>query len=70
MQVIYTASGDITPIPYTEGLLVDYRHFDAVLIQSCLNVVTDAHLKITRKTLVHASSSDLALVILHLIILI
>ncbi|KAG6911800.1 hypothetical protein DXG01_000047 [Tephrocybe rancida] len=27
-QVIYSSSSSITPIPYTEGLLVDYRHFD------------------------------------------
>ncbi|KAI0768458.1 beta-glucosidase [Trametes elegans] len=30
-RVIYTGS-DIVPIPYTEGLLIDYRHFDAANI--------------------------------------
>ncbi|KAJ7491335.1 beta-glucosidase [Mycena galericulata] len=27
-QVIYNQNGAITPIPYTEGLFIDYRHFD------------------------------------------
>ncbi|KAJ7643791.1 glycoside hydrolase family 3 protein [Roridomyces roridus] len=28
-QVIYTSSAAILPIPYSEGLFVDYKHFDA-----------------------------------------
>ncbi|KAJ7274090.1 glycoside hydrolase family 3 protein [Mycena rebaudengoi] len=28
-QVIYTSSTPILPIPYSEGLFVDYKHFDA-----------------------------------------
>ncbi|KAF8128494.1 beta-glucosidase [Mycena galopus ATCC 62051] len=29
-QVIYNQNGAITPIPYTEGIFIDYRHFDQV----------------------------------------
>lgn len=27
-QVIYNSNGQITQIPYNDGLFVDYRHFD------------------------------------------
>ena len=30
-QVDYTFSIEIVEIPYTEGLFIDYRHFDAVI---------------------------------------
>jgi len=32
-QVIYTSSGSILPIPYTEGLQIDYRRFDSAKIE-------------------------------------
>ncbi len=32
-QVTYTGSG-IVPIPYNEGLFIDYRHFDQVSMLS------------------------------------
>ncbi|KAJ6449672.1 hypothetical protein C8R45DRAFT_1130562 [Mycena sanguinolenta] len=31
-QVIFNQAGSITPIPYTEGIFIDYRHFDQVSI--------------------------------------
>jgi beta-glucosidase len=31
-KVIYNSSTSILPIPYTEGLLIDYKHFDAANI--------------------------------------
>ncbi|KAF7371297.1 Beta-glucosidase [Mycena sanguinolenta] len=27
-QVVFNQAGSITPIPYTEGIFIDYRHFD------------------------------------------
>ena len=29
-QVLYTSNVDIPQIPYSEGLFIDYKHFDAV----------------------------------------
>ncbi|KAJ7735027.1 beta-glucosidase [Mycena metata] len=31
-QVVFNQAGAITPIPYTEGLFIDYRHFDQAAI--------------------------------------
>ena len=29
-QVLYTTGNNIVQIPYSEGIFIDYRHFDAV----------------------------------------
>lgn len=33
-QVLYTTGTNIVQIPYTEGIFIDYRHFDAVSLVS------------------------------------
>jgi hypothetical protein len=57
-QVTVNQAGSITPISYTEGIFIDYRHFDQVSIMSGAHRVTVLELvRSIRQELLHDSSS-------------
>lgn len=57
-QVLYSSGSQHPVINYSEGLLIDYRWFDAVSVH--FNVSLDLYLTDVRKTLLRDTPSDLA----------